>query len=336
MPIGKIVNTLGGILGLNTPDGPSYGGMNMNSIANQRLQQEADQTSSASLNKLINDYAQGRISLEQALGSIQQNNPNDYQSMVGLLATNPAAASRMASDQVRGDPLAKGLLGEGGSMERALGEEKDLASRGYSLQPEDYEAYGQAGGNIARLFGTQEQSLAQALADRGLGAASSGVAQQGFSNLYGNKFEQLGQLQRQIADDRMTKNLDRLNSTRSYLTNMGNLGQTALQNQFNRNLSGNQQRIDMLRGASQSDLAQKQAQSASDQAALESQAANRGVSLFDVVRSGTMKGIGSGISGGLGAILGGKLGGIGGYGDEGAEAGGYGGTTRDMRRKGVL
>jgi hypothetical protein len=149
----------------------------------------------------------------------------DYQS--------PEGASQAAAKQVQTNPLFGQLFGPQGTLSRTAQQEQDLSSRGFSLQPEDYEAYGQESGNIARMFGSQEQGLAQALADRGL--SNSGVATQQFAGMYGNKQEQLAQLQRQIANDRMKMNLDRLQQTRSFLGTLGGQAQSAYGQQFQNN-----------------------------------------------------------------------------------------------------
>lgn len=136
--------------------------------------------------------------------------------------------AQAGSQEVLADPVYGKMFGEGGQLgllgqdiatQRA--EAANLAGRGYSLQPEDYEAYGQASGNIARMFGQSDANLASALRARGL--AGSGSARTAFAGSQGNKMEQLGAMQRQIADQRMKSNLERLGQTRGYITNL--LGQ---------------------------------------------------------------------------------------------------------------
>lgn len=154
---------------------------------------------------------------------------------IGSAQTNLRALQdqpHRAAQQVGSDPILGQLYGSQGTLSRTVGEEQNLASRGYSLQPEDYEAYGQASGSIARMFGSQEKGLAQSLSARGL--SSSGVAGQQFSGMYGNKQEQLGQLQTQIAQNRMKMNMDRLGQTRQFLSSMGAQSQNAIQNQYSR------------------------------------------------------------------------------------------------------
>lgn len=131
--------------------------------------------------------------------------------------------------ELQSNPILGQLFGQGGALSRANQQEQDLSSRGFSLQPEDYEAYGQGSGNIARMFGQNEQSLAQSLADRGL--STSGVAGQQFSGLLGNKQEQLAKLQMNIAQQRMQMNQQRLNDTRNFLSQMGSQAQQGINEQ---------------------------------------------------------------------------------------------------------
>lgn len=118
------------------------------------------------------------------------------------------------------------------------GEERDLATRGYSMQPEDWEAYGQVSGNIARESGLQEASLAQALASRGL--SNSNMAGRAFAGSQGNKFEQLRQSQRQIAQDRMKTNMERLGQTRQFMNQLMGQQSGALGRQQQFGLQGSQ------------------------------------------------------------------------------------------------
>jgi hypothetical protein len=156
-------------------------------------------------------------------------------------ALDPLESSRIATDEVANNDILGGLFGQGGTMGRTIGEEQNLASRGYSLQPEDYEAYGQGSGNIAREFDASEGGLAQALANRGL--SNSGVANQAFVTSQGNKLEQLAGLQRKIADDRMKSNLARLSQTRSFLSQLGQQGQNAIQDQYGRQAGSERDRF---------------------------------------------------------------------------------------------
>lgn len=175
-------------------------------------------------------------------------------------ALDPLQSSRIATQEIQGSPLLGQLYGKGGALERSLAEEQGLAGRGYSLQPEDYEAYGQMSGQLARDFDTADQGLAQALASRGL--SQSGSAPKAFMTSQGNKLEQLAGLQRQLADKRMNMNLQRLQSARDYSSRLGSMGQSALQDQYGRQL-----------GSEQARFGQKQSQAATGQNWLSNQQA---------------------------------------------------------------
>lgn len=145
-----------------------------------------------------------------------------------------------ATNQVMNNPLLGQMFGHGGTMDRTNQEEKDLATRGFSLKPEDFEAYGQASDQMAREFGANEGNLANALSSRGL-SFSGNPSAQSFSNLQGNKQEQLGQVSRQMANDRMNMNLQRLGQTRQFLSSMTGQGEQAINDQYGHNYSGEMQ-----------------------------------------------------------------------------------------------
>lgn len=156
-------------------------------------------------------------------------------------ALDPLQSSRTATSEVANNDILKQLYGAGGTLSRTAAEEQELASRGFSLRPEDHEAYGQASDQIAREFGRSENNLAQALASRGL--SQSPMAVQGFSGVQGNKMERLGQMQRQIANDRMKSNMERLGQTRNFLAQMGNQAGNEINSQYNRQLSSENARF---------------------------------------------------------------------------------------------
>jgi hypothetical protein len=133
--------------------------------------------------------------------------------------------AQAGSRELLADPVYGKLYSEGGDFDQlrgdigsARGEERRLQQRGFSRQPEDYEAYGQASGDIARESGLQEASLAQALANRGIGGSAAGG--QSFMTHLGSKTERLAGMQRKIADDRMKTNLARLSETRQHMNNL--------------------------------------------------------------------------------------------------------------------
>lgn len=165
-----------------------------------------------------------------------QSNPN---------VTDPILGSRTATSEVQNNGILGQVFGQGGTMDRTAAEEKDLSSRGYSLKPEDYEAYGQGSDQIAREFGANDSNLAQALASKGL--SSSAGAGQAFAGSQGNKMERLGQLQRQIAGDRMKSNMDRLGQTRSFLSNLASQGASDINSQNSRQMGAEENNFNELK-----------------------------------------------------------------------------------------
>lgn len=179
------------------------------------------------------------FALKPGQGQAQLNKYQNNLLGIGSAYTGGTEGMGQATKDVQGNPILGQLFGPQGTMQRTGAEEQDLASRGFSLKPEDYEAYGQGAGNIARQFGQSEQSLAQSLANRGL--SNSGVAGAQFSGSLGNKQEQLAGLQMKIANDRMSSNLARLGQTRQFLGQLGQQGENAINNQFGNITTGNQE-----------------------------------------------------------------------------------------------
>jgi hypothetical protein len=146
--------------------------------------------------------------------------------------------SKLATDQVQSNPILGQLFGQDGALSRSVGTEKNLQSQGFKLQPQDGEAYGQASGNIARMFGQGSANLSQDLASRGLAAAPSGAAGAEFSGLQGNRTEQLAQAQMNIANQRMNNTMQRIGQQQKFITQLGQQGNTAIGDQYGRNLAG--------------------------------------------------------------------------------------------------
>lgn len=160
------------------------------------------------------------------------NNAQQWQAQ-GLANIGNASYGQGTTD-VQNNGILGGLFGQGGALQRAGNEEQQLASTGYNLTDADKTAYGEASGNIARQFGQNDQSLSQALSDRGL--SSSGVAGAAFSNSLGNKNEQLAGLQTQIAQNRMQMNNQRLAQTRQFMGQLGQQAQGAIGQAFGEHL----------------------------------------------------------------------------------------------------
>jgi hypothetical protein len=239
------------------------------------------------------------------------NEPGALSQAMQVAATDSVSGSRFATDQVQNNAILGGLFGKDGTMNRTIDEEKNLASRGYSLQPEDYEAYGQASGDIARQFGEQEASLAQALAARGL--STSGSANTAFANSQGNKLERLGAMQRQIANDRMKMNMERLGQTRQFLSQLGGQAQNAIQDQFGRQMGGRQQTQAELKQSFDSRSQQQQlAQAQADKNMQQRMATESGPGWQKLAGAGLQIGgaaAGGAFGGPMGAQMGGAMGG---------------------------
>lgn len=308
-----IFDSLGGLVGLGGGQGQFYQANPLQSKASDAINSNIANLNDPKINNIIAQYSQGGMSLQDALSGLSGATGNTA-SAYGQLATAPVAGSMLAAQQVQNSPITGGLFGQGGQLSQAEGQATNLANRGFSLQPEDYEAYGQASGNIARQFGTQEQGLAQSLSNRGFGGASSGVAGQQFSGLNGNKNEQLGQMQMQIAQNRMQMNQQRLNDTRNYVTQLGQQGQNAENSQFQQNLSGVQNQQNMLSSAAGQDINKYAAQNQAGEASAQSQQAAQKASLTDAIGKGVYGGVekqvGGAVSGDSGTNILNSLGGL--------------------------
>lgn len=156
----------------------------------------------------------------------EQKRAQEYQKFLG----DYSGEMNNAEKAVQEGAFTKDLFGKDGLQSQISKEGTDLASRGYSLQPQDYEAYGQTAGDVSRLFGQQEQATSQNLARRGLMSAGSGAAGAAFSGIQGNKNEMLAQAQTNIAQKRMADTQQRLQANRNMQMNMANQG-VGFQNQ---------------------------------------------------------------------------------------------------------
>lgn len=281
----RIKSAKGAVLG---QQGEHYMAGDFNSLANQLLDQEMQAMADQGLNRDLGSYALGNRDLASILGQ--------YGSSAGSmsqLALSPVSGRRLASDQVATDPILGAVFGSGGAMDRAFDEENALATTGYSLKNEDHDAYGQASDEIARMFGQQEQSLAQALASRGLAAGGGGAVNQQFANLYGNKSEQLAKAQKDIAQRRMEMNLQRLGQVRQYAAGLSGQANQAISGQQDANRAGVQQRQGMMQDKANFDLNRW----SGEQSALAKQAESKANAyvpgFFDSVHAGANKGAGN-------------------------------------------
>lgn len=273
---------------------PRYGGSDPKLAMSDA---DYDKWATDALNQQYEEY-----NTQQNKNSAQENAELN-RALMQEMVYDPMTGTKMATEQVQDNELLKGMFGKGGMQDRMLSEEQELASRGWSLKPEDYEAYGQASDETARMFGQEEASLANALASRGLAAAPSGAAGVGYAGLAGNKYERLAGAQRKIADDRMKMNMERLNNVRNFSMQSNRLAQAAIQDQYGRNVQGVQGRQQVLKdSANAGQMAQGQENVAFDQ-----QQATKGPGTGEIL--GGILGMGAGaFTGGLGTSLGGGLG----------------------------
>lgn len=280
-PIGKAGKWLG--LG---QQGEYYSPTAYNNPAEQQMQDLSKGYGDTSLNTALAQYGQGNYDINNLL-----NNPQYSAAASDMLAMSPVASQKFATEQVQNNGILGKLFGKGGAMDRADLEEQDLAKRGYSLQPEDYEAYGQTSGNIARLFGQQEQNTAADLASRGLAAAPSGAAGVAYSGLQGNKNEQLARAQTDIAQKRMQMNLERLNQTRQYLSGLGGLGEKSIMDTRAANLAGVGQKQGFLGQTAQQGLGSWQAQNAANMASMQNKQGEKSPGLGELFGAGLGKSV---------------------------------------------
>lgn len=230
--------------------------------AYEALQKQIENKNSSDVQNLMTALGQGKVSYADAVKQAQAMGVDKAQAFQDMAQTNGITGSNIASEFVRNNPLSSGLFGAGGIQDQsqarygALNTQADqdrLALSGrdqsYGLQDSDLAAYGQASGNIGRMFGGMEQNLAQSLADRGLASAPSGAAGGAFSGLMGNKMEQLAKSQfdiaqarintaKDLASQRAANTLQQQSSNNSLMYNLGNLGQEAMNTQYGRQLAG--------------------------------------------------------------------------------------------------
>ena len=279
------------------------------SPAEQIASQRATALQKPGVAQALSAYGQGttdlQSALQQAKGAMGATPGVDpLQAATEQAALGADTSRRFAGEQITQGGPGKQLYGEGGLMGQLGTEAQQLGTEGWKMQPEDVTAYGQAAGQAARMAGEQEKGLASQLAARGLASGGSGAAAQGFSGIQGNKFEQLANAQRQIADQRMARNMQMLQQNRQLQSQLGQEYEGALSGQFGREMSGTQFGRGQEQQAAQNEFQRRQAQQQQENVGFEQQEATRTPGLGEVLGGAATQALG-GLAGGLGAGLGG-------------------------------
>lgn len=234
----------------------------------------------------------------------------DQLRQIGL--TDAISGRNAAGEALRSDPMGANLYGEEGLANQLSSEGRRLAGEGGQLQAEDFDAYGQASDNIARLAGQRESDIANSLASRGMGQSGSGAAGAAFSGAAGNKFEQLQQAQFQIADQRKQRQIQQLQENRRMQAQLGSQYEQGLGNQFNRAVNARQMGQDQRTTQQQADMTNRNSQQAQLNEAFAQQQATKRKGFFqnvgDAVTGGISEGLGFMAGGGADDVTGALLG----------------------------
>ena len=235
-----VAKSAGGFLGLSGgPQAPQgqFGNNGLSNLQNNsNFMFSNDPTLRAAQDRLY-DYGLGQGSADSVL-SDRGIAAGDKSALADELATNPLTGSRYATEQVQNNGILGGLFGKGGQLDQAEGKLTDLNNQGFNLKPEDQTLYGQEAGNIARQFASQSNQTAANLASRGL--SNSGAAGAAFSGLAGNQNEMLAQAQQQIAQQRFQNTMNQIQQQQNFVSQLGNQGANAINQQYGRQLAGAQ------------------------------------------------------------------------------------------------
>lgn len=316
--MGGIAKSAGGFFGLSGgPQAPAVAAGN--SGLNQLNAQNGIYSGNLGVetNQDLLDYAKGG-NLQDSIDTFNRNTGTGglaggntgeaEQEFMNALATNPLTGSKVATDQVMSNPMYSGLFGANGQMgtaEEQAGTDQsridDLNNQGFQLKPEDYDLYGQTSGNIARMFGSQGNQVSQDLASRGLASAPSGAAGAAFSGLAGNQNEMLAQAQQQIMQQRFQNTQQQIQQTmqhqaqqQNYASSLGNLGNSAVNNQYNRQLSGAQSQRQGLESAASLQSGQNNGTNQANMSAANFEQENKPQNMFDSLQGGVNMVMGAG------------------------------------------
>lgn len=295
--MGGAVNSAKGFLGLGS--GPTVGVQNGNAALDALNSQNAIYSGQTGRDAqgVLQSYLNGDMDANTAMSTYRNMGASGdlNTAFANELATGATTGSKFAADQVNNNSILGGLYGSGPNSQLSQAEDRQnfLTKNGYSLTKEDNDALGQVSGNIARQYGSQENSLAQALADHGMSAAPSGAAAIQFTGLAGNKNEALANMQTQIAQQRIQNNQNAIAQNQSFLSSLGGQASNTLQQQYQRQLSGAQQQRGGLESAAQlTNQANSQANQANLGAANFAQK-NKPQNFFDIAQGGLSTAVGA-------------------------------------------
>lgn len=289
--MGGVVKSAKGFLGLDS--GPTVQTQNGNSALDQLNDQNGLYTDGA-FNNAMNGYATGNgTTSADILNAGTYSNEGQKAEAANALATGATTGSKFATEQVQNNGILGGLFGQNGQLNKAESKLDDLNNQGFELKPEDMTLYGQTSGNIARMFGAQGNQMSQDLASRGLAAAPSGAAGAMFSGLAGNQNEMLANAQQQIMQQRFQNTQNQIAQQQNFISQMGQQGANAINQQYGRQLSGAQ---NQKQGLEQTAGLQNQANSQANQANLGAAnfaQDNKPQNFFDMAQAGAASGIGA-------------------------------------------
>lgn len=293
--------------------------------ANPALEQLQVQTSavhSPPVQNLLSQYRAGSLSLKDALANADRFPGVGSSNFLKAVSEDPVASNNMAKEQLLSDPTVSGLYGDNGLQRKMadvagnLGQDRESLfgrDESYGLNSGDLQAYGQAQGEVERLFGNQEQQAAQSLSNRGLGAAPSGAAGALFSGIAGNKNEQLAKAQMQIAQNRVNtaKELaqSRVNAdlgAGQLSTSLGALGQNALHGSKADSIAAQELGYNTLAGLSALNTGQTGLEHNLMQSAANNENSKNSDFLGNLLKGGIATGVGA-LTGGLGGALAGAI-----------------------------
>jgi len=277
--MGQVASPIGDFLGLGARDAQYFNPDNRLAV---KMMEENMAGNSEPLEQSRRDYLSGTGDYAPGAKGIGGSSLTEREA----LAQDPLAGSRMAANETVNNPLLRGLYGNNSLSDRLQNEEKDLSTNGFKLNDQDRTAYGQASGDISRMYGQQENDLMSQLQSRGLASAGSGAAGAAFSGLAGNKYEQLAKMQTDLADKRYAANTARLNSTRQQIGQLGALGQQAQQAQYGRQMTGIGARRDYLNQGNNAMTGANQM----NQAALQDKRNNKPQNIGDALGQGMFSG----------------------------------------------